>query len=487
MRDWTWLMAACVLGCAGPAPDSSLAVSRPSLVTALATPLTPPPGLAQLQFGRKVATDGASVLVAAYDFSATVGGGVALYTQQAGTWTERRVFSSADENTSYGSAIAVDGDTIAIGTGGDVEVHRGSGGSWQLEALLEGQFLHVAFGDALALDGQRLAVGDAEAIRPDSAFVFQRSVSSWSAVAHVTPLVADDVEFGDAVALSGDVLVVGAPQRLTVQSPGAAHVFRRQGADWVHSQTLTSGSAEADQFGAALALSGTRLVVGARRYQEGSGPTGAIWLYEDVGGAFQELDVLTSKLGLVSFGEVVAFDGVTLLAGGGGVGDSGRVETFVRGASGWTPGPVLAQASLPEGAAFGASVGVAGDVAVVGAPGANTAYAYRLVAGKECSADGASVLETDGSSTSCAPYVCSEGECRTGCAVSSDCAPGSVCDTSLGAGQCIGASQAGAVSGDSGGCGLTQRRPSSWPVPALALVVVSGLIARRRNRARCGP
>ncbi len=484
MRDWTCVMVVWLMGCAGPVPDSSLAVSQPSLITALATPLTPPPELAQLQFGRQIATDGESVLVAAYDFSATQGGGVALYTRESDAWIERRVFTSVDENTSFGSAIAVDGDTIAIGTGGEVEVHRNSGGSWQPEALLDGQFLHVAFGDALALDGHRLAVGDREAIYPDSAYVFQRSVSSWSEMAHLTSLVADDVEFGLAVALSGDVLVVGAPQRLPVKSPGAAHVFRRQGADWVPSHTLASGSTNADQFGAALALSGTMLVVGARTYQEGSGPTGAIWLYEDGGGAFQEVEVLTSKLGLVGFGGVLAFDGVTLLAGAGGIGDSGRVETFVRDASGWIPGPLLAQAALPEGADFGASVDVAGDVAVVGAPGSNTAYAYRLVAGKECSADGASVIETDGTSTSCTPYVCSEGACRTGCAVSSDCALGNVCDTSLGAGQCIEASQASAVQGDTGGCGLTLRQRPSWPVPPLALVVVSVLIARRPKHAR---
>lgn len=74
-------------------------------------------------------------------------------------------------------------------------------------------------------------------------------------------------EFGTAVALSGDRILVGARHEACVAGArcGSAYVFRYDDGAWLEEQKLTALDAEGDeQFGHAVSLFGERALVGAR-------------------------------------------------------------------------------------------------------------------------------------------------------------------------------------------------------------------------------
>lgn len=466
------------LGCSAE-PPAQLSVARSAWVNAVSKPLTPSVDLTTRSFGTVVATDGTSILVSADGDDSSTDGMVVLFSAGADGWHETRVFQPTDQGSLFGRALAVNGDTLAIG-GAGVAVYRKSGADWVEETTLPAELLHANFGEALALDQSRMAVGDAESITSDSAFVFERSGASWAQVAQLTPDdTTADVQFGAAVAIRGDVLAVGAPGPVVPPVSGgplgAVYVYRLQAGSWVQTQKLASSAAEAgDRFGEQLALVGTTLVVGARR-------SGTIAVFEDTAGSFQETALVSSQVSTVGFGGSIAFDGTTLLAGGGGVSDKGRVETFTREAGAFVAGHSLTELSLAVGTGYGDAVAVAGSVAAVGAPEADGAFAYQLLEGKECTDDLTAVIESSGATTPCAPYFCAAGACATHCEKSTECSVGYVCDTSLGGGQCVAASK-GSAAGDDGGCRASRGRPrpvAPWVAACVGLIALS----RRRRRA----
>lgn len=82
------------------------------------------------------------------------------------------------------------------------------------------------------------------------------------------------------------------------------------------------------------------------------------------------------------FGAAVAVAGDILLVGvprhdSGGLDDRGQVRVFQRDGNAWNA--VASVEGTSASANFGASLAIAGDIVVVGAPGANEARVYRLV------------------------------------------------------------------------------------------------------------
>jgi len=93
----------------------------------------------------------------------------------------------------------------------------------------------------------------------------------------------------------------------------------------------------------------------------------------------------------------------------------------------------------------------------------------------KCSSDLADMVGTDGSKTSCSPYLCRDGVCLADCKSSTDCRGGFICDPNQ---HCV-APTAAADSGDSGGCS-TSTRSSSANMALLALAALAALAVRRR-------
>jgi hypothetical protein len=157
------------------------------------------------------------------------------------------------------------------------------------------------FGYSLALDGSILAVGAYNDTvngksNQGSVYIYYRDANSASGWSEITKVIASDGnafhQFGAAVALDGDTLVVGAigvDNGGGVQS-GQVYMFRRHygGLDnWGQFKLLTPSLAgTTDQFGGALALDGTRLAVAASGADPGGViGRGAVFIFEkDHGG-----------------------------------------------------------------------------------------------------------------------------------------------------------------------------------------------------------
>ncbi len=201
--------------------------------------------------------------------------------------------------------------------------------------------------------------------------------------------------FGSAVAVSGDWAVVGAPSAddLGINS-GAAYVFERIAGVWVEQQRIKASDAAANAgFGGSVDIEGTTIAVGApsASYQ-GIQYVGAIYILENVGGVWTETQKLEPNDAALNYGlgYPVALSGNRVI--GGATGEShagphtGAAYIFESTAGSWSQ---VAKVIANDGAAgddFGYSVGLHGDIALVGAVGAynglidnvGAVYVYEL-------------------------------------------------------------------------------------------------------------
>jgi hypothetical protein len=214
------------------------------------------------------------------------------------------------------------------------------------------------FGYSVDISGNTAVVGAPFA---DSAHVFQydESTSAWSEdpVAVLTaPVPAGPGQFGWSVAIHGDTVVVGALDLLSYI--GSAYVFTRSGSTWDEGHQLIAGAG----IGASVAISGDTLVVGAL-----IPATSAYvfrYVYDDSTGTWDWIQKEELKAPGASFapffGWSVAIDGDTVVVGAP---FAGAAYVYTRSDDTWDEG-----SELITGVWVGSSVAVSGDTVVVAAP-----------------------------------------------------------------------------------------------------------------------
>jgi len=204
--------------------------------------------------------------------------------------------------------------------------------------------------------------------------------------------------FGVGLAATDDLIVVGAPGDASVEhhvlvdgdaedrsapGRGAVHVYRREGATFVHEAYLKPTIPMTGvQFGWSVAVHGRTVVIGAPgaylRAEEDPDPlpgetvrgTGAAWVFEDPGDGWRMTAILAPPRDVASsqFGQSVAVEGDTILVGDHTADSRGAVHVFEREADGWRGVDLLLAPREGSHSWFGASLALAGDRVVVGAP-----------------------------------------------------------------------------------------------------------------------
>jgi hypothetical protein len=254
-------------------------------------------------------------------------------------------------NSSFGGSVALSGDTVVVGApsesaqghvgAGTAYVYvrnRGGADAWGFLTKLDAGTLaedNDHFGNAVAISGDTIAVG-AYYADPNghnaagAAYVFERNFGGLDNWGMVGRLVADDADggawFGKSVALANDTLIVGAPlETISNYGDGAAYVFERNWggcADiWGQVQKLTATDTDgSDYFGVAVDLSFDVAVVGAYLDDSAGSDAGAAYVFErNAGGAdtWGQINRITAEDADSSdyFGEDVSISGNVIAVG----------------------------------------------------------------------------------------------------------------------------------------------------------------------------
>ncbi len=251
-------------------------------------------------------------------------------------------------------------------------------------------FTPVAMGEAIAADGGVAVVGARQSLlagqaTPGAAVVLERTAKGWRSaqvLRAVNPRFGE--RFGSSVAVSGTRLAVGAPDRAPC---GAVTLFRRAKSSWVVEQVIapTAGG----RFGGAIALDGSRLAVGSTWDFGISGPeSGSVAIYDlDEDGLYTRVATLADDTPYSQhFGSAVALHGDLLVVGtpsslqGTGPLGGGSASVFRRNAAtgAWTLEQELWPPQAYASELFGTAVAIQGDTVVVGAPRAFGADGDRI-------------------------------------------------------------------------------------------------------------
>jgi len=191
--------------------------------------------------------------------------------------------------------------------------------------------------------------------------------------------------FGTSIAIDTGAayLVVGAPG--VDSSAGAAYVFKRnRDATYTQIDTLIADDAEADDlFGASVAIQKDLVMVGAPGDDDSEGAAYVFKRQRD--GTFLQIDKLTAEDNAADdlFGSSVAFDkNVAVIGAPGDESAAGSAYIFRRLRTGaWDQLTRIEAADAAADALFGTSVAVLKDTILVGAPGAGgegAAYIFNF-------------------------------------------------------------------------------------------------------------
>jgi hypothetical protein len=430
---------------------------EPSKTSEVGYLLDPQASSSAVRFGTAVAVDGDTLVVGALSDEAAF-----VYVKTECGWTFQAELE-ADNKTigaNFGIAVAIQGDTILVGApfaevplssgdsikAGAAYVFERSGTTWAQKAKLiaTNPDAYDSFGTSVALDADTIAIGApsedsaSRTINDDAgdnslegdgaAYVFSRVPGGWIAAAYLKREGDGNGDafggFGTSISVSGTRIVVSSPgtDASGFVDAGAAYIFNQDAGVWSLEQTiwvrpqLTASEAHA-RFGTAVSLSGEILAVGAPDDSDGtSSSSGTVTIFGLLGqgGGWYPYTRLGNYGRGNDFGASVALQGKRLVVGdpletNGAQGldpEQGDLSVGVGAAYlfdvnpktwGWVLTHYIKASNARQYDKFGVSVALSGNAFVVGAPlrhsapeefyspsdkyryGPGAAYAYQIV------------------------------------------------------------------------------------------------------------
>ncbi len=262
--------------------------------------LPPDPAPSRVNFGTAVALDGDVIVVGADedDEHATKSGAAYVFRFDGQQWgREQNLFApDALAFDFFGRAVSVRGDTVLVGNpftfttdtyAGAVYRFDFNGRTWveQQKLVADDGGDGDGFGSSIMFDGDTAVIGAPfdNGTRTDSgsAYVFTWNGATWVLRQRLLPPTEASFHwFGHSVSLSGEALLIGEPGDLGfIATPGAAHLFRFDGAAWTLDRTLTAADGAAQGgFGGSVGLFGDRAVFGAPMDDEAGDASGSAYV-----------------------------------------------------------------------------------------------------------------------------------------------------------------------------------------------------------------
>ncbi|CAN5262227.1 hypothetical protein BH10ACI1_BH10ACI1_23770 [soil metagenome] len=353
------------------------------------------------QHGNAVAINGNTMVVGARFDSTTASqaGAAYVYILSGGTWTQQAVLLANDGAVAdkFGYSVAISENTIVVGAYNDdaplsnsgsayVFVRSGTTWSFQQKLTASDAAADQEFGNAVAITGETIAVGEHFADLPGNSeagavYIYRRTGTVWAQTQKlipVAPVILGDL-FGESVAISGNKIAIGAQgDDNPFTGAGAVYVFVESGGSYTLEQKLNiGGGANGDNFGNSVALEGNTLVGGALQYTPivGQPAYGAAYVYEFNGSTWVSQGRLVASDGAQfdRFGYSVAVSNNVIAVGAreddttAGGPDAGSAYIFTRSGTTWTQQQKLAPTDTFNGDRFGVSVALSFGNLVVGA------------------------------------------------------------------------------------------------------------------------
>lgn len=318
----------------------------------------------QKQLGSAVAITPGLAFVSAPNWNHQTGI-VYVYTRHGTAFSRQSAITGPlGPQAAFGTDIAVSGRTMAVIANHEVLVFHHQGTKWQPQATLASQAA-----TSVALSGSTLVVGAADYPR-GSATIYGLSRGSWRPQKVIHDPRGPGVNwFGGPVAISGSTVVVG--------GVGVAVVYARSGSRWIRQATLMGHAGNNSFFGQGLGISGSSLVVGA--WDAFHRNKGIAYFYQRTGRAWKMVarfrDPNTAQY--TAFGYTVAISGDRALVGApspfapSAQTRCGSVYEFVRSGGTWHYRAKVVNPGCRKGDEFGEAIAMLGRTALIGAPAKN--------------------------------------------------------------------------------------------------------------------
>jgi outer membrane protein assembly factor BamB len=354
-------------------------------------------------FGYAVGFSGSTAIVGAYgnQDAGEFSGSAYLFDTLTGSQLAKLTASDAAGGDAFGISVAISGTTIIVGARLDDDAGADSGSAYLLTVpAINEDFKLVAadasefsgFGFSVAISGSTAIVGSFsdDDLGPNSGSAYLFDAVTGNQLAKLTATDAGRGDFfGTSVAIWGTTAIVGAREagEPGFAGTGSAYVFDTVSGNQLFK--LNASDAELnDLFGVSVAIYGTTAIVGAS-WDDDAGPlTGSAYLFDTATGTqlfkLTASDAATGDL----FGDRVAISGTTAIVSAFGNDDAGAdsgsayvfdTETGLQIAK-------LTADDAEAGAAFGSSVSISGNTAIVGAgfdDGTGSAYLFDVVTGSQ--------------------------------------------------------------------------------------------------------
>jgi uncharacterized repeat protein (TIGR01451 family) len=336
-------------------------------------------------------------------------GAVYVFENDGGVWSLQQRITASDAGApagatgSFGAAVSVQGDTLAVGAPGHdaargaVYVFTRSAAVWGDEAIILGAVTDAGdqFGHSVSIDVTTLAIGApfeqvGSKAEEGVTYAFVKVDGTWQLQQRIVEL-RGNARAGDhigwSVALSGNTILSGAPDddfgnRV---NRGSIWVYVRNGSVWTRQVRLNPGGQAGDRAGSAVALFSNVAVIGADGHRVGAViGQGIAYTYTRTGTAWAKTADLLADDGAAGdhFGGSVAISGPLKLIGAADAA-TGTGKAYLYG----TGGTFIGQLTTADNSAadlFGQSVAIDAGRALIGAPGedeagadAGAAYAFE--------------------------------------------------------------------------------------------------------------
>ncbi len=283
----------------------------------------------------------------------------------------------------FGWSLSISGKLLLVGAldesgaqhwSGAIYVFAGDQWADVTRLAADDETAYATFGSAVALDGDTAFIGTGN-LEKSPVYIFSKSGSTWALSQKLREDASDT--FGLRLSVHGNVAMIAAPKDSA--DIGKIHVYGKAGGTWSEQQELTANDgASGDFFALGMDFDGQNVIAGEPATNS-LAPQPAAYIFVKSGAGFvQQAKLDIDKTG-VSVGTAVAISGDTAVVGtpaAAGFSGNGRVTIYARSGGVWSVQQVL---TMPSEELFGIEVRAQGDTVFVSAEtgGQSSVYVFR--------------------------------------------------------------------------------------------------------------